>query len=77
MTWYRLPKTEYLIRTYNPGLLLVRKMAPFIYFVCVDALRLSLRFSVMTQVFSVFLGRASTKQRIKCLVQEHNTVPFS
>ena len=31
-------------------------------------------FSVMSERLPVFLGRTSTKQRIKCLAQEHNTV---
>ena len=31
-------------------------------------------FSVMPGKCPVFLGRTSTKQRIKCLAQEHNTM---
>ena len=42
-------------------------------FVCVDSLRPSQQFSVMSG--RVFLGRTSTKQRIKCLAQGHITVP--
>ena len=43
--------------------------------VCVDALCVSQQFfSVMSRRFPVLL-RKSTKQEIKCLAQEHNTVP--
>ena len=34
-----------------------------------------INFSVMPGRFPVFLGCTSTKQRIKCLAQGHNTVP--
>ena len=44
--------------------------APFCMSVWFDSLRPSQQFSVMWQVF---LGWASTKQRIKCLSQGHNT----
>ena len=47
-------------------------------FVCVDALHPNPsvnNFSVM--LGCVFLGLTITKQRIKCLVQGHNTVPLA
>ena len=42
-------------------------------FVCVDALRPSQQFFVLSGRFSVFLGWTSTKQQTRCLAQGHST----
>ena len=44
-------------------------------FVCVNALQVINNFSVMSRHFTESLGWTSTKQRIKCLAQGHNTMP--